>query len=319
MRSRVALAGMLAVGYLIMAAPARAAPAPTTLSCGQVVTQDVALAADVVDCAQGTPGLVVGANGITIDLNGHLVETPIGVDKTGGPGIVNDGHAGVTIRNGSVFGETGISLTGAAFNRVVGVSVDGFSVGVSISGGGGNAVHGGRAAGLFEGVAVDRSPGTRITNVDASAIFIGAGSESSVVKSNLVINKNPYGGGGTIAVGASSSRVVENASRGISIGSGSGNVVASNWVFGARDPLFPRSGIVVAAGATNTLVRRNLAAGNTHDGIEVRSPSTALLRNRAINNKDYGIEAVPGVFGLGNVASGNGTPAQCLNVACASG
>jgi hypothetical protein len=318
MRARVGLVGLLAAGGLLMT-PGAAPAAPVTLTCGQVVTQNVVLAANVVDCPQGTPGLVVGANGITIDLNGHLVSATVGVDKTGAPGIVNEGHAGITIRNGTVFGASSITLQGAAFNRVVDVDASGYLSGIDISGGGGNTVDGGRVGGLFGGIGVDRSPGARITNVDASAIFIGAGSESSVVRSNLVITRNINGRGGTIAVGTSSSRVVGNAARGISIGSGAGNVVASNWVFGAVDPLFPRSGIVVAAGATNTLVRRNIAAGNSGDGIEVRSPTTALLRNTAINNGDYGIEAVPGVFGFGNVARGNGNPAQCLNVVCTSG
>jgi hypothetical protein len=39
--------------------------------------------------------------------------------------------------------------------------------------------------------------------------------------------------------------------------------------------------------------------------------------NTANDNTDLGIEAVPGVIdGGGNKASGNGNPAQCLNVRC---
>ena len=43
----------------------------TSLSCGSVITTDVRLAADLVDCPAF--GLVVGAPGITIDLNGHVI------------------------------------------------------------------------------------------------------------------------------------------------------------------------------------------------------------------------------------------------------
>jgi hypothetical protein len=46
-------------------------------------------------------------------------------------------------------------------------------------------------------------------------------------------------------------------------------------------------------------------------GLRAADPNTA---NR---NHDLGIEAVPGVIdGGGNKASGNGNPAQCLNVVC---
>ena len=81
----------------------------------------------------------------------------------------------------------------------------------------------------------------------------------------------------------------------------------------------PSDGIFVSVGATNTVVVANVAAGNTGDGINVQSASTRIVRNTAISNGDYGIEAVPGVIATGNVARGNGNPAQCLNVACASG
>jgi hypothetical protein len=40
-------------------------------------------------------------------------------------------------------------------------------------------------------------------------------------------------------------------------------------------------------------------------------------KNRADDNRDLGIEAEAGaVDGGGNKASGNGNPAQCVNVAC---
>ncbi len=46
-------------------------------------------------------------------------------------------------------------------------------------------------------------------------------------------------------------------------------------------------------------------------------PGTTIARNKANNNADLGIEAVPGVTdGGGNKASGNGNPAQCVNVQC---
>jgi parallel beta-helix repeat protein len=89
-----------------------------------------------------------------------------------------------------------------------------------------------------------------------------------------------------------------------------GLVVARNEVFGnSGDGIFAGEGV---AG----LIDRNLAHHNGDDGIDVEDSGTYLVRNVAYSNGDYGIEAVPGADGGGNVASGNGNPAQCLNVAC---
>src|SRR3954471_12291082 len=41
------------------------------LKCGDTVTEDVVLEADLKDCPRH--GLTVGANGVTIDLNGHTI------------------------------------------------------------------------------------------------------------------------------------------------------------------------------------------------------------------------------------------------------
>jgi large repetitive protein len=76
-------------------------------------------------------------------------------------------------------------------------------------------------------------------------------------------------------------------------------------------------GILVNADATATLLERNTANENGHDGIEVAAAGTTVTRNTANFNHDLGIEAVPGVIdGGGNRASGNGNPLQCTNVTC---
>jgi hypothetical protein len=56
---------------------------------------------------------------------------------------------------------------------------------------------------------------------------------------------------------------------------------------------------------------------NDGDGIDVRSRSTKLTRNRAVRNGDLGIPAVEGMIdGGGNKASGNGDPRQCTHIVC---
>ena len=76
-------------------------------------------------------------------------------------------------------------------------------------------------------------------------------------------------------------------------------------------------GILVDLAATATLVERNTANSNGDNGIDVAAPGTTVTANTANDNTDLGIKAVPGVIdGGGNKASGNGNPAQCLNVRC---
>ena len=58
------------------------------------------------------------------------------------------------------------------------------------------------------------------------------------------------------------------------------------------------------------MLRDNVALTNTDDGIDVERAGTKLTGNRADNNDDLGIEAVPGVRGSGNTATGNGNPLQ---------
>jgi hypothetical protein len=78
--------------------PIGTASATAHLSCGAVVTTDVRLTADITDCPAS--GLIVGADGITIDLAGHTISGH-GV----GAGIDNSaGHDRLTLRNGTLTG-----------------------------------------------------------------------------------------------------------------------------------------------------------------------------------------------------------------------
>ena len=83
------------------------------LQCGERVTADVRLDADLRGCPG--VGLVIDADGVTVDLGGHTI------DGTGrGTGIVNgyggDGHRGVLVRNGTVTGfKVGVRGGGRGF------------------------------------------------------------------------------------------------------------------------------------------------------------------------------------------------------------
>jgi parallel beta-helix repeat protein len=109
---------------------------------------------------------------------------------------------------------------------------------------------------------------------------------------------------------------------GIQLDGGWGNLIRQNTVSATY-----YSGIFVGGGSVGTVVKGNLATragfnpsfetNPESDGIQVEDAGTTIADNRANDNADYGIQAVPGVIdGGGNTASGNGNPLQCLNVVC---
>jgi copper-binding protein NosD len=285
------LSAFSATAALALAAPAGAAPT-ATLQCGDVVTHSVKLASDVVCQDDTSPGLVVGENGITIDLNGHTVRTT--VSHSSQVGIDNSaGHNGVTIRNGTVMTfDTTILLSGASRNRITGVNALAFGTGISITGGRDNRIKGSDADSRGNGIEVSGSPGTEVVHNQLGSAF-GA---SLIVNSNRVL----------IARNSATSN--------IEINSGAGNVAERNSIIGAGAPSV--DGLLVSGPTTNTAILRNTASGWDNDGIHVESANALIVGNVANDNGNYGIEAVPGVVSARNHASGNGNPAQCLNVAC---
>jgi nitrous oxidase accessory protein NosD len=96
------------------------------VSCGDTITADTTLDGDLVDCPSN--GIVIGADGITLDLNGHTIdgdgELQDCEDEPCDFGVLNEGHAGVTVRGGSVreFALAAI-LGNAAENRLLNMSL----------------------------------------------------------------------------------------------------------------------------------------------------------------------------------------------------
>src|SRR4051794_22192460 len=109
MNLRIAGAAAVAIAAL-SAAPAAA----DGVHCGAVLTKSVKLTKDLTGC--GETGLVIAADGVTVDLNAHTLA------GTGtGDGVVDDGnHSGVTVKNGRIenFGGA-VLLPGGAVARDV--------------------------------------------------------------------------------------------------------------------------------------------------------------------------------------------------------
>src|SRR3954454_6056172 len=115
------MAGVLTIGILAGAGPAYAGHGSTPkVRCGQVITRDTTLRKDLLDCP-GT-ALTIGADGVTLDLGGHVVD---GTNAPGGEGIAVDGHPHATIVHGTVrdFRLNGIALRDAPGSAVRDVTV----------------------------------------------------------------------------------------------------------------------------------------------------------------------------------------------------
>jgi parallel beta-helix repeat protein len=295
-----------------------------SFACGETVTTSVRLTGRVF-CEGG--GMIVGADGIDINLAGHSLETLSG-SGGGFIAIDNPGHDDVTIRDGGLVGA--VRLNDASRNLIRNIS--GFSGGntVSIEGGQGNAVRFSTLPARGSGIAVVGSDDFVAVGNHASG---GLGSGISVhaqrarIAHNVIPSNGPTFASG-IAVSGSDHRIVGNQvtggwlAGGIWLQSGANNVIRDNEVSdaGNDDPPFDdnfNDGIFVGPFTSGTLLRDNLVQRNTGDGIEVQASNARFGGNRAFDNGDFGIDAAAGVTDLGgNFASGNGNPLQCRNVFC---
>ena len=95
-----------------------ASPTSTSLSCGQVVTESVTLSANL-ECS--TDGLIAGADGITIDLNGFTIAGPGG--ESCKVSIMLENNDNVLVTRGTVKGfQAGVLNTGGSGNTITKVT-----------------------------------------------------------------------------------------------------------------------------------------------------------------------------------------------------
>jgi hypothetical protein len=251
------------------------------VSCGDTITADTTLDSDLVECPNN--GIVIGADDVTLNLNGHLV------DGDGAPatdcdprnaicdsGVVNDGHDRVTVMRGSVrdFGVGvlfGTTTPGRArHNRVLRVSSSRneflglgiFSqVGSVVRNSSGNRSQGDEGVGL----AVGDTRGVRILNNafrknPHNGINTGQSSRS-LIKGN-VFSRN--GDEGILVEGGAHIRLMRNRfvlnGGGVTLGPSNRSVVAHNRIVGGGD------GIRVEKGHDN-LVSANTVLRTRHVGI----------------------------------------------------
>ena len=300
------------------------------MNCGQTLTTSVKLTSDLVGCP-GT-GLVVGAAGITVDLNGHTVS---GTNAAKSEGIADDGHANVKILNGTVRGFRlyGIALRQAPRSTVSKLTIRAIGAGTKE----------GEAA---AGVLVDHSPGTTVaqsvvTNhvhaFQSDGVDVLASSDVRIQQNRLA--QNAWNGLVVIQSPRSSvvgNRLDDNGNNGLEANAASDAVLVSanhaggnrNWglvvgairgarVVGNTLSANGRDGLLLFD-LTRGVIQANVATGNT-TGISLTggqhgSKLNRLLGNRATKNREAGIavtgdsskSAAAGNLLSGNTASRNG-------------
>lgn len=220
-------------GLVVSAVPASAGH----VSCGQAITVSTTLDSNVGPCATG---LVITADNVTLDLNGHTVSGNPGPGD--GPGVEITGRTGVTVRNGTITQfDAGVAITGGSRNTVTGMTlIDN---------------RGSFATDFGDGVAVFDSTdntirGNRIRN---NGPYSGI---SLVQSSNNLIEQNQITGNNQ-SIQTSGIRV-ENVGRDAS----NANTIRANLVQGSS-----LDGIQLFAGASDNVVSQNSAIQNGRDGI----------------------------------------------------
>lgn len=256
--------------------------------CGDTITADTTLHKDLIDCPNN--GIVIGANGVTLDLNGHLIE--------------GDGTKSAECDPSKAICDSGVADDGQDHFTLMNGRVRGFDVGVLVGTTTPGKVRDSRVVGISS--TGNAHLGIAIFSTNEGLVKDSSGSDSL----------DRHGGVGLVLGEANRIRVLEssfrnNPANGIQIGSGSRNLVDGNQIDGGKD------GVTVEAEAKHTLLRSNRASHAKDDGFDIEAPTTKLTRNRAVRNRDLGIQAVRGVIdGGGNVARHNGDRRQCTHIAC---
>jgi parallel beta-helix repeat protein len=330
------LTGVLAAAVVWLGSGASAQAAKAVhVDCGDTITADTRLANDLLDCPG--IGVVIGADDITLDLNGHTID---GDGLADVEGVSNIGHDGVAIEGGSIrdFVE-GVAVLFAADNSVRDLSLSHLRhVGVFVSGSTNIRVAKTSSVDVaFSGIFVTRSQdidvernvvrqsgggiAARLSNRVRITDNIASDNENEGIllfddSAEADIERNAASGNAAGIVVAADrnvlrhNRVFANGDN-IVLDGGSDNVVSANRVLDALGfPDDPESGFgILVIGGDHNRLEGNRVERAAHDGILVESSAadTLLERNTADDNGDDGIDVDNAATTLaGNTTDRNG-------------
>jgi large repetitive protein len=252
---------------IVLAAPMPASAG--TLSCGEKITADTTLQNDLVDCPNR--GIVIGADDITLDLNGHTVDgdgTPFGSCPEGGScdiGIFANHDDGVVIKGGSVTDfDVGVIVARSKRSEVHGVTAsENASFGLIVT--------------LSSRVEVTRSSGINGPTDDSDGLGL-------FVSDHIRIARNTFSDNGEIGIhmfGANHSSITSNVMSGsddflsLLVEDSNGNRVSHNRMEG--------NGIgIILLGSRNS-VTHNRISGSDDVSISLEDGHDNLLAGNRVD------------------------------------
>lgn len=312
----------------------------TLVQCGQLISESIVVGNNLRACDQGLA--VSGSGGITIDLNGHLLE---GTGDALENGIDLAGRDDLIVRDGALRGFwVGLNASSSERSKVSGIrAVANVSAGFRMVLANSNRFVSSRVEGNGGGFTLDNSDGNEISGssvvgTTGNAIQAVNGSTGTTLSGNTV---SASGGSGIVMNQSGGTRIGggvarDNASHGIQLTGSPSEVkrviAARNLGSGLRattsaDTVIKRSRFLgngargIEIFDESAVIARNKANGNTFVGIRVVAPATANIERNSANRNGFangvaagdglGIDATLGSTGGANTAKKNDDPAQC--------
>jgi parallel beta-helix repeat protein len=310
------------VVFLVAASPAIA----SHVSCGDTITTDTALDNDLKNCPNN--GVVIGADDVTLDLNGHVIDGD-GTETHGcagnefcDVGVVSAGHDGTAVRDGSIRGfAVGVFAYRTQGDRLLSISARRntfFGVVISVSKRvvvrnsslSSNIPPEGDGIGLFgsnhirirrNSIRRNAGPGIHVfdsnRNVIKGNVLAEDGPAIAVEgNGNTIRNNDVIGGAGIRVSPGSRNRIIGNrvsdAEESLVVERGRGNLFAGNVVVDAHGNGI-RLGIDhPAIGGGENVVRGNVVRGSQVDGyrVDAKDGHSVLRRNIAAGSGDDGFD-----------------------------
>jgi hypothetical protein len=276
--------------------------------CGDVITKSVRLDADVV-CPDGTPFAVkIAADHVTLDLAGHEIVNGRTDDgetvAVSTEGSVED----LEIRNGTISsGDQAVKLQ-ASRSELEDLDIGGHVLGLSVIGDR-NEFDDLQVRSAFHSIFIQ---GNRIEFEHSTVTSHPTEQLGSIEGDDNEIERSTFQCGTSgLTVEGDDVDVERNIGRQCPIFVvGTGSRIDRNEVFDSAD-------VGIGVIDPKAKVTRNVATGNSDNGIQLFEPGAYVARNTANRNSEWGIRGVAGTIDGGrNRATGNGQPAQCVNVAC---
>jgi parallel beta-helix repeat protein len=277
-RGRLLPVGAAAAACVVVLAPGAQAD---QIICGQVIRASTTITNSLAGCAGD--GLVIGASGITVDLNGHTIQgTGLGV------GIQNNGHDDVTIRNGALLNfDHGVVLgPGTVRNAVTGMTLSGNEwSSIELNAASGNHLAQNQLANIGD-IGLRLTNGSSDNAIKGNVVGTGAG-DSFVV--NMGSHRNWFEGnvvktsaGAALRVEASTNTMVlanefaGSSDVGITMTAAPASVVQANKIGGGGDAS------VLLEGGSASVVRFNAFGQSSDAGVILHHMSNSLVKGNSL-------------------------------------